>query len=382
MLRSIPFKLTLWALLALTTTAVVSAATAYAYHLWMNSVAATPAIVHFLPVLIITWLLLLGAFLLLLRRLLNPCLTSLENAILKCRQISIDHLDMRFEPDNSVTETRLFIHEINDMLTRLENGARRIRQFSGDASHELRTPLTILRGETEVALRWGKTREEFRETLQSNMEEIDRMSRIIEDLLTLAKSESGTLPLTITKLSLSDLMQALYLQGRALAEPRQIDVQLNYNATSEIWIQGDDLRLRQMFLNLISNGIRYSHDHGQVTIDVSLQGTAAVVAIKDNGIGIAKEHLPYIFERFYRTDEARNRADGGTGLGLAIVKGIIDAHHGEIIITSEPGVGSTFLIKLPIAGPQSTDPVPETPATNCANTQQRSSQKFCKKTDN
>jgi len=234
----------------------------------------------------------------------------------------------------------------------LEEAFRRVKQFSGDASHELRTPLTILKGETEVGLRWAKQPDEFRKILESSMEEIDRMSRIIDDLLLLAKSESGQKPLAIKELSLSDLLQELYLQGRTLAEAKGIEVLLHPNVTEEIRIRGDELRLRQVFLNLITNAIKYTPDHGRVEISLDVAGDEVVVTVSDTGVGIAPEHLPHIFERFYRIDSARNRQDGGTGLGLAIVQSFVKAHQGRIEVNSLPGQGSSFAIFLPVAGPQ------------------------------
>jgi heavy metal sensor kinase len=296
-------------------------------------------------------LLILSGFTLLFRLALNRHRRTLLLLVDNFREMSIDHLSLRADFSSSCVELETLRDEYNAMLDRLESAVQRVRQFSGDASHELRTPLTILRGETEVTLHWAKTPEEFRAALQSNMEEIDRMGRILEDLLTLAKSESGDLPLSIRQLSLSDLLQELYLQGRTLAEPKGIVVTLHHDADSEVSIRGDDLRLRQLFLNLLSNAIRYTPDQGTVNIEVSRNGDNVTVAIIDSGIGIAKEHLPHIFERFYRTDEARNRAHGGTGLGLAIVKWITEAHEGSIHVDSTVDKGSRFEVRLPIAGP-------------------------------
>jgi len=241
---------------------------------------------------------------------------------------------------------------LNQMLDRLDKSFRRVRQFSGDASHELRTPLTILRGETEVTLRWAKTPEEFRDMLTSNMEEIDRMERIIESLLTLAKSEVGELTLEMKELSLSDLVQDLYLQSCLLCETKQIEVELLLEVEEEIRIRGDDLRLRQMFLNLISNAIKYTPEGGRLEIGLKMFEDSAVVVINDSGIGIPEEHLAHIFDRFYRVDKARNRMDGGTGLGLSIVKWIADAHGGSIQVSSKVQKGSSFSIRLPLAGPE------------------------------
>lgn len=266
--------------------------------------------------------------------------------------ITADNLSRRLPLGNHQDELAQMTACLNQMLDRLDKSFRRVRQFSGDASHELRTPLTILRGETEVTLRWAKTPDEFRDMLRSNMEEIDRMERIIESLLTLAKSEVGELTLEIKGLSLSDLVQDLYLQSRILCETKDIEVQLLLEVDEEIRIRGDDLRLRQMFLNLISNGIKYTPEKGTMDIVLAMDNGFARVDIIDSGIGMPAEHLPHIFDRFYRVDKARNRMDGGTGLGLAIVKWIAEAHGGSITATSEVNKGSSFSVRLPIDGPE------------------------------
>jgi heavy metal sensor kinase len=268
------------------------------------------------------------------------------------QSITADHLSRRLPLGNHQDELAQMVASLNQMLDRLDKSFRRVRQFSGDASHELRTPLTILRGETEVTLRWAKSPEEFRDMLRSNMEEIDRMERIIESLLTLAKSEVGELTLEMKELSLSDLVQELYLQSSLLCETKQIDVQLLLEVDEEIRIRGDELRLRQMFLNLISNAIKYTPEKGSLKIMLAMDNGFARVDIKDSGIGIPEEHQPHIFDRFYRVDKARNRMDGGTGLGLAIVKWIVEAHGGSIAVASEVMKGSTFSVCLPIEGPE------------------------------
>jgi heavy metal sensor kinase len=272
------------------------------------------------------------------------------------RRINAENLNQRLPVEDTRDEIAHLAETFNAMLARLEASFRKIKQFSGDASHELRTPLTILRGETEVALRWAKEPEEFRKMLESNMEEIDRMGRIIEDLLLLAKSEAGGLPMECKEFSLSDMLQDLYMQGRTLGESKGIEVLLDMNVAEEIRIRGDELRIRQMLLNLIVNGIKYTPaGEGRLAITLSLEGDNVSVAIADSGIGIPEEHLPHIFDRFYRIDEARNRENGGTGLGLAIVKWIVEAHEGKILVRSTPGEGSTFTVLLPTRGP-SRDP--------------------------
>jgi len=274
------------------------------------------------------------------------------------REINAENLVRRLPNTGYGDELGQMVVTFNQMLERLESAFRRQRQFSGDASHELRTPLTILRGETEVTLRWAKTPEEFRDMLRSNLEEIDRMERIIENLLLLTRSESGELTLEVREFSLSDLVQALYMQGRTLGEAKRISVSLRVDLDEEMRIRGDELRLRQMFLNLIANGIKYTPEGGALELAILREGEMARVDVSDTGIGVPVEAQPYIFDRFYRVDKARNRMDGGSGLGLSIVKSIAVAHGGRISIYSTPGQGSTFTVLLPIGGPPGEFPEP------------------------
>lgn len=267
------------------------------------------------------------------------------------QRINAESLDQRLPVSDAGDEISELAETINELLARLQDSFRKIRQFSGDASHELRTPLTILKGETEVALRWAKTAEEYRNVLLSNLEEINRMERIIEDLLQLANSDAGELRMSLGELSLSDLILEVYMQSRTLAEGRRLDIQLKVDADREIRIRGDALRLRQMFLNLLVNALKYTHDPGRIELVLASEGETAVVKVIDSGIGIPAAQQPYIFDRFYRVDEARNRAVGGAGLGLSIVRWIIQAHHGSIEVESAPGRGSTFTVTLPLAGP-------------------------------
>lgn len=281
-------------------------------------------------------------------RAINP-VVRISHAI---QRVSAENLDQRLPVPETDDEVAELARTFNALLERLQDSFRKIRQFSGDASHELRTPLTILKGETEVNLRWAKTTDEFRHALQSNLEEINRMERIIEDLLQLAKSDAGGMPMEIIDLSLSDLILEVYMQGRALAEGRELEVELKLEVDKEIRISGDELRLRQMFLNLIVNAIKYTPDPGQVRICLATADDYAIVRVVDTGVGMPEEKLPHIFDRFYRVDQARNREVGGAGLGLSIVKWIVAAHGGSINVESQLGEGSSFTVSLPIAGPK------------------------------
>lgn len=267
------------------------------------------------------------------------------------QRIRAENLSERLPVNQCRDEISELQETFNSMLERLEEAFTKVRQFTADASHELRTPLAILRGETEVALRWAKNPEELRATLESNLEEIDRMSRIIEDLLALAKSEAGEIPLALADVKLSDLLQDLYLQGKTLSEPKGIEFTLHMEVNQEIHLRGDQLQLHRMLLNLVSNAVKYTPDGGRVAIHLASDDHRARIRVTDTGFGIAAEHLPHLFDRFYRIDEARNRDIGGSGLGLSIVKWIVEAHGGQIEVASEPNRGSTFTVSLPLDGP-------------------------------
>jgi len=236
----------------------------------------------------------------------------------------------------------------NALMARLSAGLRRARQFSADVTHELRTPLTILRGETELALRNDRTHEQLRKVLESNLEEISRMSFLIEDLLLLSKSDLGEIPLKKEPLLLQELILELHHQAGLLAATKNIRVELSM-PDQELTIEADSLRLRQVFLNLLTNAIKYTPEHGKVGICIALPAPdLAEVTISDTGIGMARDQIDLIFERFYRIDKTQNRNDGGSGLGLAIVKWIVEAHDGTISVTSNPGQGSRFSVTLPV----------------------------------
>lgn len=266
-------------------------------------------------------------------------------------KIGAEDLNQQLPVPASGHELAELARTFNDMLARLANAFDRNRQFTGDASHELRTPLAILKGETEVALRWAKDPEELRSTLVSNMEEIDRMGRIIDNLLSLAKSEAGDARLTLSDFSLTDMMQDLYLQGNTLGETKNISVSLQLAIEGEVYLRADQMQIHRALLNLVSNAVKYTQEGGHVDLGLALADGHAIISVRDNGFGIPEKHLPHIFERFYRVDEARNRAVGGTGLGLALVQATVKSHRGTIEVVSSPGIGSTFTVRLPLQGP-------------------------------
>ena len=278
-------------------------------------------------------------------RALSP-LRRITDAI---RKITAENLNLRLPVDKKPNELTDLTVSFNETLERLANSFARIKRFTGDASHELRTPLAILKGETEVSLRWAKGEEELRQTLASNLEEIERMERITEGLLHLAKSESGEFHLNLSSFSLNDLLQDLYIHSKTLGEAKKIVTILQMQVDHEVFIRADQMHLHRALLNFVTNAIKYTPEGGQVTLTLALNAAnEARIHVRDTGMGIPTEHLPHIFERFYRVDEARNRNIGGTGLGLAIVKAIINAHQGRIRVLSTPGQGSEFIVYLPL----------------------------------
>ncbi len=229
---------------------------------------------------------------------------------------------------------------------RMFSALHRARQFSAHVAHELRTPLTILRGETEIALRRKSETADICQVLESNLEEITRMSFLVDDLLTLSKSDLGEVPLQPTVIDLHQLLNDLQRQGQILAGEKEIFLELDCPDDGAV-IHADELRLRQALLNLLTNAIRYTPTLGVVTIAARVTESAVTITISDTGIGIEDRHLQHIFERFYRVDKKMHQYDGGTGLGLAIVKWVVDAHHGTISVSSIPGQGSSFTMTFP-----------------------------------
>lgn len=263
------------------------------------------------------------------------------------RLITAKNLDKKIEVANPNDEVGMLAETINDMISRLNSSFGQMNQFSSDVSHELRTPLTILRGEMEVALRSQRTAEEYREVITSGLEEVERMSLMVEELLLLSKAEHGELRLNISIVPLHSLLESSFDNAMALARGRGVDIAMQ--GKEGVSVQGDKMRLARVLLNLVDNAVKYTPKGGRVILSLAKEGDEAYISIKDTGIGISKEDQEKIFERFYRVDKSRSREVGGTGLGLAICKRIVEAHGGRISVESEIGKGSTFTVILPVS---------------------------------
>ena len=233
----------------------------------------------------------------------------------------------------------------NEMMNRLENSFAQMRQFSSDASHELRTPLTVLKGQNELILSKQRKPEEYQEVISSNLEEINYMSKVLEDLFVLSKSDENQVNLDYKPVDLRALVEEVCKHAEILAEEKNIKIIIAF--LEPIEIKGDEVRLRQMVWNVLQNGIKYTQQGGELKISLQNEGDCALLTIQDTGIGIPEEDLPLIFNRFYRVDKARTRDEGGSGLGLSICRQIAEAHKGKIEVESKLGVGTRFKIRLP-----------------------------------
>lgn len=261
------------------------------------------------------------------------------------RRITAHNLDQRIEVSNPEDEVGRLTETINDMIFRLNDSFKRISRFSSDVSHELRTPLTILRGEMEVALRSQRTPEEYKEVIASGLEEVERMSIMVEELLLLSKAEQGELKLNISEIPLHKLLEGIYNNAGVLSRGKGITITMNNS--EDVYVNGDEMRLRQVLLNLVDNAVKYSPSGGKVELSLTRDKEYAHISVKDTGLGIAKEEQDKIFGRFYRVDASRSREIGGTGLGLSICKWITEAHGGKIAVVSDIGKGTTFTVSLP-----------------------------------
>jgi heavy metal sensor kinase len=266
------------------------------------------------------------------------------------QRIAGGDLTQRLKVPASADEIGRLTKTFNDMIDRLETSLRQIRQFSSDASHELRTPLTVMKGETELVLRRPRETEDYKVVLESNLEEIDRMTRIVDELLFLSRADMGEVKMEHVPVPLDLLVEDLHRQASLLGQ----DIEVVLRTTAPAVVLGDELRLRELFLNLLDNAVKYSRPGGTVDIALTIEQTHARVAVTDHGIGIAKEDQARIFDRFYRTDDARAHTKKGTGLGLAICAWITESHRGRLEVQSKVGEGSTFTVILPLA-PASTN---------------------------
>jgi len=232
---------------------------------------------------------------------------------------------------------------INELLVRIENSMLQQKQFTSDASHEIRTPLSAIRGTLEVLIRKTREPQVYEEKIGSVIQQVDRLDELLQQLLQLARLESGTTEVQKEDIVLSSLMSTLIEKWKEAAAGKRIAIDINVPPNT--MVSADKLFLELMLNNLVLNALKYGKEDGHVTI--TWQVDTAKLAVSDDGPGIGSEHLPNIFNRFYRTDESRSSAVKGSGLGLSIVKKLADLQHIILLAESEPGMGSSFTLQFP-----------------------------------
>lgn len=260
----------------------------------------------------------------------------------RVESVSVDHLDQRMPVDTMPIEIADLSETLNKMLERLESAFERLSDFSTDIAHELRTPINNLMTQTHVSLSKSRTVSEYQDILVSNSEEFERLAKMISDMLYLAKSDHGLLPLMPESISLKTEITNILEVYDALAERKKVSLKL----LGEAHVEGDRLMLCRAFTNLISNALRHSFEGGYVTIRIIPQNNSVKIEVENYGETISSDDIPHLFERFYRADKSRVRnVSDGVGLGLAITKSIVTAHGGEISVNSSDGI-TIFILTL------------------------------------
>jgi heavy metal sensor kinase len=240
------------------------------------------------------------------------------------------------------------------MLGRIEKAFLRERQFTADASHELRTPLALLMIRADLALQRPRNADDYRDALAQIRQDAMGMSRLLNDLLLLARADAGREPLTLEPLALNDIVPDIVAGMLPLAEAR--GVQLNCLGKQSITVEADQTKLTQLVVNLMDNALKFTPAGGSISVVLRRRDPWAEIEVSDTGMGIPAQHRAHVFERFYRVDEARSRAEGGTGLGLTICRWIAKAHGGDISIESREGEGSKFTVRLPASHRKTANP--------------------------
>jgi heavy metal sensor kinase len=263
------------------------------------------------------------------------------------RRIEANDLSQRLQLDLPDDELGRLATAFDEMIDRLDQAFQRQRRFTADASHELRTPLAVIRSQLDVALARRRSPEYYQRLLDSLREETERLSGLVESLLMLARADAGQ-ALTLREVDLEEI--AAETVARVATQMHEHGLELGVTIQPIGQARGDAVWLSQLLLNLLDNALRHTPPGGQVALTLQPAEHGAQITVSDTGEGIAPEHLPRLFERFYRIDKARSRTAGGAGLGLAICNWVARAHHGRLDVESTPGQGTTFTLWLP-AGP-------------------------------
>jgi heavy metal sensor kinase len=282
----------------------------------------------------------IGGFLL-AKKSFSPVIEMSEQA----QRIGATNLQERLPVSNAKDELGRLATVFNELLSRLDRSFENMREFMADASHELRTPLSIIRGEADVALSQDRDPADYRESLTIIQDEARRLSRIVDDMLALARADAGQRPLNVQDFYLNDLVEEACRAMQVLAMRKGIALTLS--PTEDVSFHGDEDLLRRLVINLLDNAIKFTPVGGSVSVQMVCEPNGVKIIVADTGVGIPAESAPYVFDRFYRVAKARSRAEGGSGLGLAIARWVAEAHQGSIDLVTSPGQGSKFTVYLP-----------------------------------
>ena len=270
-------------------------------------------------------------------------LRPVHKMIATIHQIRAENLKLRIDVPATRDEIQALAVTFNEMIARLDESFTSQRQFMEDISHELKTPLAILKGELEVALKKVRPAAEYETVLFSSLEEVNRLVRIVENLLTLARFDTKTVTLEPEPLNLNELIQSALDDVRVLAQQKSII--LSFHHRQPVFLNADRNQIRRLVLNLLDNALKYTPGGGTISVDLGQEQEAIKIEVSDTGTGIPQGDLPRIFDRFYRVE--KSRGGSGFGLGLSISKSIVEAHHGRIDVQTTLNRGSIFTIFFP-----------------------------------
>lgn len=273
-------------------------------------------------------------------------LAPLEEIASRAEQITAENLHARLPVQNPGDEVGHLVRVFNNVLARLEEAFERLRRFTSDASHELRTPLAAIRTVGEVGLQKSKTTADYEDTIGSMLEEVNRLTRLVENLLSISRAEAGHLQLGLAIISPIDVVKEVAALLDVLVEEKSLE--LVVSGDQELKVRADRLLLRQAITNVLHNAVKYTPEGGRISVDVKSSLGRSVIRIADTGPGIPAEHKDRVFDRFYRLDSARARDTGGAGLGLSIAKWAIQVQGGDIEVEDSVD-GAAFCIHFPIA---------------------------------
>jgi len=284
-------------------------------------------------------------------------LIPLNSVAQAAQEIKGSNLKVRIPLRGAGDELDRLIGSFNDMTTRLDNSFEQIRQFSTDVSHELRTPLTAIRGQLEVALLTGKTVDEYRDVVVDALQDVELLSNIVRALLQLSQAESGQLVLQVAPIDLAPVVTDIAEQFEIPAEDQKLTIETAIECEGCV-VNADRIQIGRLVTNLISNAVKYTPNGGHVKVELKRHEDLVQLIVTDSGVGIAADHLPHIFDRFYRVRKMQTKSVQGLGLGLSFVAWIVQVHGGKIDVESVEGKGTTFTVSLPAAdaGPPECEP--------------------------